>query len=415
MRLQMHQPMKWWVLDRLDRLFHASVLGRLRWKPVAARCVRSVPVDTVYVDISVIKQQDAGTGIQRVVRSIFEHLPSLLPSSVALVPVIVRRRREGYVTLDGAPLKGRPEAIFFGLDFATESIFRHRRSLAEFRRDGGRFWFVVHDTLPVSHPKWFTAASCLRYRRWLRISAGLAEGYLCVSHSVAEAMRSLLSESLGCGHPPSLRIIRLGSDLLAGAPSKPAACAMAALELGVGALGNAVLMVGTLEPRKGHAQILDAFEEIWRSGDEIPLLLIGRRGWGTDRLQQRILRHYQLGRLLFWLEDVDDDGLRTAYEHCKMTLVASFGEGYGLPMDEALAIGSPVLARDIPVFRRHSRPGLGYFPDDAAAVQIAACIRSFYAVARKCNAPEALPTWDDTAKDVATHLGLLAGGTGQQP
>lgn len=414
MLFRLNPKIKWGIIDKWDRLSHPPAVERKRMQRVTRPTEPAAAFDTVYVDISVIQQQDAGTGIQRVVRSIFEHLPTFLPSSARLEPVIVRRRRDGYVTLDGKPLRGRPGAIFFGLDFATDSIFRYRHTLAQFRKDGGHLWFVVHDTLPISHPDWFTAASCVRYRRWIRVCASLADGFLCVSGSVADAMRNLLVQRFGLKKLPELHCISLGSDISGELPLAEAAKLSAEVGLDLPQLGNAAIIVGTLEPRKGHAQILDAFEHLWRSGDQIPLILIGRRGWGTDELQRRIPAHDQFGRLLFWLEDVHDAGLRFAYEHCRMTIVPSFGEGYGLPLDEALAMGSPVLARDIPVFRRHVRPDLAYFPEFTSPDFIAEAIRSFHATATRSADRGRLPTWDDTAREVLVHIGLAVDAPREQ-
>ena len=44
------------------------------------------------------------------------------------------------------------------------------------------------------------------------------------------------------------------------------------------------LMVGTLEPRKGHVQTLDAFEQLWQSGDDINLVIVGKQGWMVEEL-----------------------------------------------------------------------------------------------------------------------------------
>ncbi|MFN0630266.1 glycosyltransferase, partial [Bacillus anthracis] len=56
------------------------------------------------------------------------------------------------------------------------------------------------------------------------------------------------------------------------------------------------LMVGTLEPRKGHAQVLDAFENLWKGGANLNLVIVGKVGWMVDLLVQRLCSHPELGK-----------------------------------------------------------------------------------------------------------------------
>jgi glycosyltransferase involved in cell wall biosynthesis len=113
----------------------------------------------------------------------------------------------------------------------------------------------------------------------------------------------------------------------------------------------AFLMVGTVEPRKGHLQVLRAFEHLWASGREATLVIVGKRGWMVDELCHRMETHDQLGRSLFWLSKASDELLEQLYARCTCLIAGSEGEGFGLPIIEAGQRGLPVIARDIPVFR----------------------------------------------------------------
>lgn len=402
------RALRWYWLHLLDQLFLIAPLERAAVRRLAVPPAPSVPISRIYADVSVIERSDAGTGIQRVVRSIRNHLPTALGGSVEFHHAIIATNDAGYVTRSGEPLRGFPGALFFGLDFSTDSVFHHRRSLRAFKAAGGQLWFVVHDVLPLSHPHWFTRASVVRYRRWMRTCAALADGIICVSPVVARQIADLLQSHYGRHDLPQIGTIELGSNI-SPADRHPAVSDLP-LRPGLSrtTFERAALVVGTLEPRKGHSDVLAAFEELWKQGETIPLILIGRPGWGTADLQRRILSHPQQGRLLFWLDDVDDHRLHAAYAHCRIVIVPSLAEGYGLPLDEALALGAPVLARDIPVFARHVDSSVAYFEKQADSAAIAAAIRQTYLEASRPRRLHPLRNWLDTATQVAD---LLLSGT----
>jgi glycosyltransferase involved in cell wall biosynthesis len=111
------------------------------------------------------------------------------------------------------------------------------------------------------------------------------------------------------------------------------------------------LMVGTLEPRKGHVQILDAFEHLWQNGIEANLVIVGKLGWLVDNLVERLQKHEEMGKHLFWLDGIRDEYLEKVYDSTSCLLAASYAEGFGLPLIEAVKHKLPIIARDIPVFR----------------------------------------------------------------
>jgi len=120
-------------------------------------------------------------------------------------------------------------------------------------------------------------------------------------------------------------------------------------------------MVGTVEPRKGVATVVEAMQRWWQAGGGHPLVIAGRAGWMIHELEGRLRSHPELGRRLFWLEHVRDAQLSALYAHAEVLVMASHGEGYGLPVVEALSRGLPVLARDLPVFREIAGSAAGFF------------------------------------------------------
>jgi glycosyltransferase involved in cell wall biosynthesis len=103
-------------------------------------------------------------------------------------------------------------------------------------------------------------------------------------------------------------------------------------------------------------------------------VLVGRLGWHVEKLRDMIVSHPEYGRNLLWFDDVDDEELELAYEGCEGVIVASYAEGFGLPLIEALGHRKPVLARNIAIFRVHEDLGVSYFPHSADAGELASRI-----------------------------------------
>lgn len=110
-----------------------------------------------------------------------------------------------------------------------------------------------------------------------------------------------------------------------------------------------LICVGTIEPRKRHSLLIDAFGRV---ADKVPhdLILIGRPGWGDLQLDE-LIRARNLGNRVFWVRDATDAQLADYYQKADWLITASSYEGFNLPILEALSSGTPVLASDLDVHR----------------------------------------------------------------
>jgi glycosyltransferase involved in cell wall biosynthesis len=108
-----------------------------------------------------------------------------------------------------------------------------------------------------------------------------------------------------------------------------------------------LLVVGSIEPRKNHLNLLKAIERI----PECPLLVIaGGPGWENAEIMEEIVRSSRKGKVLL-LGYVPDDSLRHLYAGARAVVSPSWYEGFGLPVLEGLAAGSRVVASDVPAHR----------------------------------------------------------------
>jgi len=104
-----------------------------------------------------------------------------------------------------------------------------------------------------------------------------------------------------------------------------------------------VLCVGSHEPRKNHLSVLAAAEHLWSRGREFSLVFIGGNSWGSRGFEIDLERLQHDGRPVQTISAVTDDLLWSAYRIAACTVFPSLNEGYGLPVAESIAVGTPVV------------------------------------------------------------------------
>lgn len=374
------------------------------------------------VDVSAIVRGDVRTGIQRVVRAVLGYLIAAKPVGVIVQPVFATRNHgyckaaftpEGRVinaaSSDGAlqPVEVAKGDIFFGLDLAAHTLPPLEGHLRQWKRVGITINFMVYDLLPLSRPEWFSSRLAANFRRWIGVLARQADRCICISEATSQDLQRHLKAFSGARRP-EIVTVPLGADLDASFPSRGIPEDHAHLTDWLRGR-RAVLAVGTVEPRKGHDKLLAAFDHLWQDepGSDLSLVIVGRAGWKTDRLQEKIRTHQELGKRLVWVEQASDDVLAELYRECTGLVSASLAEGFGLPLIEALRHGLPVLARNIPVFREVGGDLFNYFDDDAPAA-FAASIRHWLNNRRIPTAEviSTLPRWEISGAMILDHLGL---------
>ena len=327
------------------------------------------------IDVSEIVRNDAKTGIQRVVRNILLQLLRKPPFGYVIRPVYASRH-EGYRNAEryraallgqdcgenaDLPVRTRPGDIFLGLDLAAHLLPYHHRTLGEWKAGGVKLLFLMYDLFPVRHPEWFTPKRPKTFRRWLRTLAIYSDCVLCISKATADDLEKWFREQYGIsGQTLPVRSFHLGTDFPTTGHLPQQAEAVSELMLRFRGHPS-IMMVGTIEPRKGYAQALSAFELLWRQGSQVNLIISGKAGWRVDGVVSRLRLHPEAGVRLHWFEDADDELLLQFYGLADGFLMTSEGEGYGLPVIEAARFNKPLLLRDIPIFREIAGMEAQYF------------------------------------------------------
>ena len=202
--------------------------------------------------------------------------------------------------------------------------------------------FFVHDLLPLQAPEYFRPAEQARHKRRMatvaRFGAAAIVSTHVVRHALRETLRGLGKDAMPI-HVAPLPVAPVFTTREAG-DDELAAC-------------NYFLMCGTLEPRKNHLMILNVWRELVnRYGEVAPkLVLVGARGWENENILDLLERSLPLRAHVLEVAGLTTPAFKRLLKGARALLMPSFAEGYGLPIAEALAVGAPVLASDIPVFR----------------------------------------------------------------
>lgn len=182
-----------------------------------------------------------------------------------------------------------------------------------------------------------------------------------------------------------------------------------------------VLCVGTHEPRKNHLALLHAAELLWREGIEFSLVLVGGRSWNDWRFREALAAAQARKRPVETVTTMGDDLLWAAYRLARCLVFPSLNEGYGLPVAEALACGTPAVTSAYGSMAEIAADGGALLVDPRDDHSIAAAMRTLLtdddAHRELAAAARSRParSWDDYARDVWTTLtsadGARAGAT----
>ncbi len=230
-------------------------------------------------------------------------------------------------------------AIYFNATHFPLEWRRHVAWLDERRDVRPVFW--IHDVLAIDRPEWFWGREPKLHLMRIELLARRGAAAIVAGSGVESSLRHHL-ERLG---RPNLRILRIQppTDLIFRKPahfdSRLAAHPF-------------FIACGTIEPRKNHLLLL----KVWRNlvakfGRDAPkLLVIGKRGWSSGEIVGALEDQALRGHVLE-VAGLPTPDYKRLLDHCRALLAPSFAEGFGLPVAEALAAGTPVLASDIPPFR----------------------------------------------------------------
>ncbi|PCD03405.1 glycosyl transferase family 1 [Sphingomonas spermidinifaciens] len=269
------------------------------------------------------------------------------------------------------------------------------------RRHGLRPIYLLHDLIPLLHSEHCRPHAVMRHagrvEGALRHGAGIIVGSAAVARDLAN-----YADAAKLALPDLVVAPLAGAKLPTSAPAPKSAAPY-------------FLCVGTIESRKNHALLLEVWERLAARGEASPrLVIVGRWGSGSGPVRAALAASRMAGGLIEVIEDCDDARLASLMRGARAMLMPTLAEGFGLPMAEALTLGVPVIASDLPVFREVGQ-GIPHLIDprdvEAWTARIAAFDEAAAARQRRIDALRGYcpPVWEEHFERVDAWLATLGG------
>jgi glycosyltransferase involved in cell wall biosynthesis len=380
------------LMHRLNRESATAELALEDRLQLAQALDRSFPVPPskprLLIDVTATATTDRYTGIERVARALARAYLQHPPAGYRVEPIclvfhggqwVYQAAHEFAAQLLGIKTPPVTKAIVepsegdhvLVADLSGHSFIQAAEQgvFAQCRARGAKVAAIVFDLLPITLPDCFPPGADQGHREWLDRVVEF-DATVAISQSVSMEVEKWVKAN----RPDRVDALantwfHLGADIDGALPTKGLP---AKFEAALESLRAAptFLMVGTIEPRKRYAEVLDAFERLWAAGHDFNLVIVGSEGWRglprSDRRDipetiERLRHHPERGARLHWFSGLSDEALGRLYEVADWLVAASADEGFGLPLIEAAHHGLPVLARDIPVFHEVAAPGTRFF------------------------------------------------------
>lgn len=334
----------------------------------------------VYIDISVLTLATFVTGIQRVTREIAVRLIRIGEPEVVLLHYNARENRfhkidnkafcdyyvhhqgkkEKMVTRQVVELREIGQGnVFFDLDAAWMSRVKRSYLLPVLKQQGARIVAHIYDIISVTHPGYCLQRGVYNFMDYIGAHLQYADDIIVNVQATVDELHKL-SNRLQV-RQPQCHVIPLGADFgkkeIIDDSQVPSELVSAVKDKPY------ILMVGTIEPRKNHKLLLEAYERRLKDMG-YNIIMAGYMGWNMEAFAEMLTKHQDYRKRIFHFEGLEDSGITYLYQHARFLAFCSYAEGYGLPLIESIMRGTPVFASDIPVSREVAGDYCVYFGQD---------------------------------------------------
>jgi len=302
---------------------------------------------TLYVDISEFLRTRITTGIQRVIR---EFLQRAVAGESKINIIYFDMDLKRYQLLDNSEIENllsdiksysfkskrdidifletSEGKVFFDLDSVWNSTMQRDELYPKLKHSNFKIVNLIYDLTPILLPECAKDKSRANFPSFLQAVCKHSD-LLFFDSASAKNDFFRFKELEGFSRSIASQVVPLGSDFF---KSK----SVNSVEYSDILQKRYILFVGTLEPRKKHALVLKAFEEIEKDYSDLNLLFIGKVGWKTDEFVTYLNNHPLKDKRVYHLSNIDDITLELFYQNAFIVTYLSEYEGYGLPVAESL-------------------------------------------------------------------------------
>lgn len=282
------------------------------------------------------------TGIPRTVERLAQSVRSIAPDTVF---VSIDEELQGFRVFDmaaqqtGAPVEFQAGDTLFSCG-ANWAFACYNPVVQGLVTSGVRFYQLFYDMIPTLFPHFYEQADGYgNYMgNWTRETLELVTSAFAISEAT---QRDVYGWTGVAPASKAIEVVRLGDELDVPGGGNVAESAAKLVEL-----GDFVLSVGTVELRKNHVVLLNAWRMLHDAGERaLPkLVIVGRDGWLNNSLAFQCQHDPAIKGKVLVMSDVSDSELDYLYRNCQFSAFPSLYEGWGLPIAESLRYGKQCIA-----------------------------------------------------------------------
>ena len=271
---------------------------------------------------------------------------------------------------------------------------------------------ICYDMLPVVTPQ-YSGHSTGTFKEYTKRIHPICDLIVAISQNTKKDIEQWLT--LQKLHVPPVKVFRLGDDFKKEKPKEPQSKKVRTL---IEHKTSFLLCVGTIEARKNHTLLYYSYKLAKERAISLPPLVIaGRRGWKTEDVFDVINMDPDVNNQIIFLEgtsSASDEELSWLYQNCLFSIYPSFYEGWGLPIAESIAYGTPCISSNTSSMSEVAGDIITYFSPSSTDECLAAIIKMMQPKELK-RAKDKIKqyntvTWDDTFIQIKAYLEQVKNG-----